>query len=159
VKRRRYGPKRRIRQELLVLATLLAVPAAVVLSFPRQAVLSAGFIDAEPPCASDVPFCGFVVLDEAAEAKATDLVRSVLSVNSRSVRNLRADLSLSTVDEPLPEPVMDVSDRRRRVSPSLVRWDAEPMPPSLAAPEPRDMSGEAEEDVSPFPRDELLRIE
>lgn len=159
MKNRRYGPKRRIRHDLLALATLLAVPAAVVLSFPRRAVLYTGLIDAETPV-SGAPFCGFVVLDEAAETKATDLVRSALSVNSRSVRNLRADLSLSTVEEPPPEPVMDVSDRRRRVAPPLIRWDVAPMPPSLAAPEPRDMSGEAEEDSGPaFPREELLKIE
>jgi len=159
LKRHRYGPKRRIRHELLALAALLAVPAAVVLSFPRRAVLYSGLIDAETHGAG-APFCGFVVLDEAAEAKATDLVRSALSVNSRSVRNLRADLSLSTVDEPPPEPVMDVSDRRRRAAPPPPRWEAAPMPPSLAAPEPRDMSGEAEDgDLPAFSRKELLQIE
>ena len=159
MKKRGYRPKRRIRHDLIALAILLAVPVAVILSFPRRAVLYSGLINADTPGAC-APFCGFVVLDEAAETKATDLVRSALSVNSMSVRNLRADLSLSTVEEPPPEPVMDISDRRRRVAPPLVRWDVAPMPPSLAAPEPRDMSGEAEEDAGPaFPREELLKIE
>ena len=103
-------PKRHWRHELLALAPVMALAVAVVVTFRKDVARL------RPPISggdAGKATCAFVTLDGAVEAKAMEIVRSALSVNSRDVRELRADLSLSTVAEDTPMPVMDRSDRRR----------------------------------------------
>ena len=155
--RRVFGPKRSLRHELLSIAPILALPVAILAVFPRDAV---GFADAPAEREPGAPSCAIVELSPEAEARSVALVRSALSVNARSVRNLRADLSLSTVDEEVPEPVMDISDRARATfRPSRVRYDMLPMPPTVAAPEPAVLPPEPDEDKPAFSREELLKLD
>jgi len=152
---KKYRPRRSLGHELSSLLLMLALPVAIFLVFPGDAV---GFRESSPRHDSE-PSCSFVELRAEDEAKAVELVRSALSVDARSVRNLRADLSLSTVEEEPPAPVMDMADRRRPARPALVRCDLLPLPPSLAAPEPTALPETPDEDVPAFPREELLRID
>ena len=148
-------PKRHWRHELLALAPVMALAVAVVVTFRKDVARL------RPPVSGgDVgkATCAFVTLDGAVEAKAMEIVRSALSVNSRDVRELRADLSLSTVAEDTPMPVMDISDRRRPPRPSRIPYMEMPQPPTHAAP---PIVLEAVPDVAeqglPFPREELLK--
>ena len=138
-----------------MLAPILALAVAVVATFRRDA---AGIRPPVDCAASGNASCAFVQLDDAVEAKAMEIVRSALSVNSRDVRELRADLSLSTVAEDTPTPVMDMSDRRRPPRPARIPYLETPQPPTHAAPpvvlvaEPGDA-----EPALPFSRNELLK--
>lgn len=154
--RRAFPPKRRMRQEILALIPVAAALAGAMSAFPRDLVLSAV---RDAPAATPAS-CAFVVLDKAAEAAAMEDVRSALSVDAASVRNLRTDLSLPTIADEKPEPLVDVDSRHpaagERASASL----EPPLPPSAAAPEPaalREDPADATRAAEPFPRGELLR--
>ena len=154
--RRTYPPKRRLRHEVLALLPLVAVQAAVVAAFPRGA---AGF-SPDPPRPT-APSCAFVSLSPEAEAAAMDDVRGALSVNAASVRNLRTDLSLATLAEEPPEPLLDEDSRPPAAKPAVCRYDGPPLPPSAAAQEPPQIE-DAEPSLSavgPFPRDALLKAD
>ena len=148
-------PKRHWRHELLALAPVMALAVAVVVTFRKDVARL------RPPVEGDGAHeasCAFVTLEGAVEAKAMEIVRSALSVNSRDVRELRADLSLSTVAEDTPTPVMDISDRRRPPNPARIPYLEVPQPPTHAAPPVvLDAEPDGAEPALPFPREELLK--
>ncbi len=154
-KKKVYRPRRRLGHELSSLLPMLALPVAIFLVFPGDAV---GPVE-EAARRESAPSCSIVELEPAVEAKAVELVRSALSVNARSVRNLRADLSLSTVEEGPPEPVMDIADRHRPARPGCVKCEVLPLPPSVAAPEAASLPETRGDEAPAFPREELLNID
>ncbi len=148
-------PKRHWRHELLALAPVMALAVAVAVTFMQDVARLRPPMEGEGACEAS---CAFVTLEGAVEAKAMEIVRSALSVNSRDVRELRADLSLSTVAEDAPKPVMDISDRRRPPSPSRIPYMEVPQPPTHAAPPVvLDAEPDQAEPALPFPREELLK--
>jgi hypothetical protein len=151
-----FAPKRKMRQEILALVPVVAAVAAAVAAFPRKAVFAAIREPPRPTAAS----CAFVTLAPGAEAAAMEDVRSALSVNAASVRNLRTDLSIATIADDSAEPLLDEDSRRSAAPPLAHRYDAVPMPPTAAAPEaaeiPESPDGPAAR-ADAFPRGELLR--
>ena len=151
-----FAPKRKIRQELLALVPVAAAVAAAVAVFPGKAVFAPRGETPHPTA----PSCAFVVLAPEAEAAAMEDVRSALSVNAASVRNLRTDLSIATIADDSGEPLLDEDSRARASRPQTSRYSALPMPPTVAAPEAAELADGPSEPVrraEPFPRGELLR--
>jgi len=152
----RFAPKRPLLHEILALAPIAILAAAAVLGFPREVF---SFRGGMAPGGDSPASCAFATMDAASAAKARDMIRSALSTGADTVRNLRADLSLSTAEEAKPGAIIDMSERLRPAAPSAVRWRKAPLPPSLAAPPPR-FDGEAAGAQAalplPFPRGALL---
>ena len=88
-------PRRSVRSELLFLAAMFSMPAALSALFPYSAVAFAS----RPEARRSDPSCAFVELSVEVETKAMDRVRAALSVRRDRVGGLKADLSLSTLPE------------------------------------------------------------
>ncbi len=152
----RPRPRRQLRHELYSLASVLAIPAAIALVFPYDAV------EFEPAAGapSDAARCSFVELTEGDEAAALASARAAWKVGASSVRSLRADLSVAAMPEEAARPVMDVSERARAAAAGKVGYDVPPMPRTMAAPSPRRIAADGgADDCSAFPRDEMMALE
>jgi hypothetical protein len=152
----RPKPRRQLRHELYSLASVLAIPAAISLVFPYEAV------NFEPEeCGSGgMARCAFVELTEGDEAAALASARAAWKVGASSVRNLWADLTVAAMPEETPSPVMDVSERTRVAPAAVVKYDVPPMPRTMAAPAPgRISAGGGADGSSAFPRDEMMALE
>jgi len=152
----RPRPRRQLRHELYSLASVLAIPAAISLVFPYEAVK----FEPAGGAARHKARCSFVELTEGDEAAALASARAAWKVGASSVRSLRADLSVAAMPEESAMPVMDVSERTRAAPAGAVGYDAPPMPRTMAAPAPRRISAEGgADDLSAFPRDEMMALE
>ena len=150
-------PRRPLRNELLSLLPILALPLAVGLLFPYEAV---GFRGTSARRGTP-PSCTFVELGEGVEERALDLVRAAFSVKPELFRSMREDLLLSPLPEEAAAPILTPDDRRPPAPSRVVVYDVLPMPPTLAAsdPEPVAEDGPARPEPPAFPREELLKID
>jgi hypothetical protein len=146
-------PMRSIRREAFALALMASVPVALALVFPYDAL---GF---RPPrdAAASRTTCAFVALDADEERAALAAARSAWQVDSKSVAGLRIDLSSGDLP---PAPVRTVELRRpvRGESAAAVPFEPEMLPPTFAAPSPRQIKPDAYTNAPAFPREELLNI-
>ena len=151
-------PRRLLRHDLLSLLPLGVLLAALVSLFPfgifkmKSETVAA---DRKRSAAS----CAFVELTPEMEMKAMEIVRSALSVGSTNIRDLRADLSLSTIPEQVLGAIMDIDERSVRVSIPAPVFDVLPLPASLAAPPPCKLPVLAPEAPKPtFSKEEMLKL-
>ncbi len=152
----RARPRRPLRYELYSLAAVLAVPVAVALAFPHEAI---GFRPA-PDAAPAAGLCAFVSLTEEESARAVANARTAWKVGAENVRRLHADLSVSAMPEEPHGAVMRESERARVPPPRPVAYDEMPLPATLSAPPPGRI---AREEPDPdagltFSRKELLKL-
>lgn len=151
-------PRRPLRYEFYSLAAVMAVPLALALCFPYDAVRRASVAEIPPAR----PACVFVTLTPDEESDILAAARAAWKVSSAGVRRLRADLSLAELPDDAASAVADIADRRRYPHPPAVRFADSPLPPTLAAPPPERIAADpavAEEDALAFPRKELLKID
>lgn len=156
MKRPQPKPRRRLRSEFLALIPVLALPVAIAAVFPYAAI----DFKCPPEVPGSAPSCAFVALAPGCEAKALDVVRSAFSVKRDSFRDLRADLSLSTLPEEPAHAIVEAADVPPLPPPSPSPYDVVPYPPSLAAPQPEAMEPAKPVPAPPaFMREELLKID
>lgn len=141
--------------ELATLATVLAVPMAICLVFPYEALhfkASSGRSEAGPSLA-------IVQLSSAEERKAIRVARMSLRGDDESVRRLHADIYLEELPEDPVSSVLSVEERHLAAPPPVVECGLMPFLPSQAAPPPaRIAPGEASGADLAFPRQEMLRL-
>ncbi len=151
-------PRRLLRHDILSLLPLGILLAALILLFPfgifEMKHQSVEF-DEKYSRAS----CAFVELTAETEMKAMEVVRSALSVDSSSIRELRADLSLSTIPEQVLGAIMNFHERSVSISIPAPIFDFLPLPSSLAAPLPVQIPMQAPESQKPtFSKEEMLKL-
>lgn len=138
-----------------MLLPVLAFPVALALVFPFRYI---GFVYELPK--ESAPSCRYVELTEQQEDAAFETLRSAFSLRSERLRDLRADLSLSTLPEEPPRPILTPAERPPLARPTACPYDPLVLPPSLAAEPLRDLPVEPEQTTKPaFSRDELLKLD
>ena len=148
---------RPIRQEILSVATVLVVPAALLAVFPYGAV---GFKASTLQAASS-PSVAFVHLTAEEEAEALKAAKASWQADSASGRGMRAYLPLSELPEEGPNgPILDDSVWTwLRTALAPVEYGTPAWKPSAAAGEPEKIAAGEEEPASPaFSKEELLNI-
>lgn len=150
---RRCKPRRPLRNEALSLAPLALFIGLVALSFPRESLTWRAGEETPPDGAAR---CAFVELSSDVAARAREMVRSSFSPAASAVRNLRADLSLSTMAEDTPEDIVDISWRLRPAAPAMTPWTEVRLPRGMAAPEPDLVPPQAEPPSPAFSRQSML---
>lgn len=135
-----------------VIAVTLCIAALPWIGGARQPAVA--------PAVESMAICQFVRLSDAAGEKALRRLRANLSVDPRSVRALRCDLSLSTVAETGREIPVDSSSRAPVMLAPPAAWSDPPWPPSVAAapaePLPEASAPAAAEPA--FSREEMLEM-
>lgn len=149
-------PRRRLRHEILSLVPLGVLIAALVAVFPFKTVV--GERGGKSGRRVSSPSCVYVELTEEQESRAMDVIRGVFSTDKGGIRDLRADLSLSTIPE---RPARVVFDIRGSVRPrEMTRPDLEilSLPSTLEAPGPETIPAAEPPPPDPaFPREDLLK--
>ena len=148
---------RSVRSELLSVLTVMTVPVAVALVFPRDALVFRA-----TPSASERPAsAAFVRLTAAEESQAIRKAKTSWQEGAdAAARNLRADVFFPELPEEKFESVMAVEDRRLTHDPKLVCSPLPPFLPSLRAEAPRRIAADGtNEEPLPFPREGLLKID
>lgn len=153
----RPRPARHLRYEAYSLASILAIPVALALSFPRSAVAFSAAEGALPGEAT----CAFATLSEDDEREALAAARAAWKVSAEDVRSVRLDLSIDSVPEDAATSVSTIAERGRIAPAASVSLDEPALPPTLAAPPPAQIAADpgSGEDGVAFSRDELLRID
>lgn len=147
------SPGRPLRNEALSLLPAAAFAAAIALAFPREAFTWKGGAAAAKEAAAS---CAFVELSGEAAQRAREMVRSPFLPAGGSVRELQADLSLSTVAEDAPESILSISERSRPAPAKRMAWREPPLPRGMAAPDPVLPPPAAEAEEPAFPRRHML---
>lgn len=148
---------RSVRSELASVLTVMTVPVAVALVFPRDALVFRAM-----PSASERPAsAAFVRLTAAEESLAIRKAKTSWQEGADvAARNLRADVFFPELPEEKFESVMAVEDRRLSYEPKLVCSPLPPFLPSRRAEAPRRIVADGKNEVPlPFPREELLKID
>ena len=144
-----------IRHEFAVMATVLALSAAVAMSFPYGAVrFKAAGADGRREAGA-----AFVVLTEAQERAALAAAKAAWQGDS-GVRRMHADLSVGELPEDVVRPVLGVRERPTfELKPA--DYSAGAFLPSAAAKSPVRIAPEASaaDKPSAFSREELLKID
>lgn len=152
----RPKPRKALRYEFYSLVAVMSVPLALALCFPYAAI---GF---EPKAETRMPraACAFVTLRPDEETDILAAARAAWKVSAGRVRRMRADLSLAEMPDDTAGAIADIVDRQRYPVSGPIRFDALPLPPSLAAPPPARIEADpiAAESALAFPRQELLNI-
>lgn len=145
---------RSVRSEMATLATVMAVPLAVLLAFPFDAV---GFRAAAVETAH--PFAAFVTLTEAQEETAVKAAKtSWIGVSGDYVNSPRADLPFGVLPDSKSAPVLRLSDRPFIGMPAPAPTGPVSYLPSLAAPPPARLPNDPRTDEQPFTRAELMHL-
>ena len=149
---------RSIRQEVLSVAAVLAVPAALMAIFPYGAV---GF-KAIPGRMASKPSAAFVRLTAEEEAEALKAAKTSWQADSASDRGMRAYLPLGELPEDGPSgPILGggVWTGLRSAS-APVEYGAPTWSPSSAANKPGKIEiGEENRPAPAFSREELLKMD
>ena len=150
----RIKPQRRLRYEMLSLVPLAVLIAALFFAFPYK-VLSlkrteVGF---------SLPCCAYVELTEDQELEVMKKIHSAISTDVVGVRDLRADLSISTIPERPSETIVRIESRKSPVEISRPELELSSVPSTLAAPEPVELTpSEDPEGVKTFSKEEMLKL-
>ena len=149
---------RSIRQELISVAAVISVPAALIAIFPYGAI---GFKAVPRPKASK-PSAAFVRLTAAEEAEALKAAKASWQVDAAADRGMRAYLPLGELPEDVPsEPILDGEVWTvLRSAPAPVEYGTPTWSPSFAADKPEKIEiGEEMRPAPAFSREELLKME
>ena len=103
----RIKPQRRLRYEMLSLVPLAVLTAALFFAFPYK-VLSMKKSDVE----FSLPCCAYVELTGDQELEVMKKIHSAISTDVVGVRDLRADLSISTIPERPSETIVRIESRK-----------------------------------------------
>ena len=147
---------RSLRHELFSLASVLAVPAAVALFFPYEAVsFRATSVSAESPASA-----AFVTLSPEQESAALVAARTSWQTDAAARQHRHVRLSLGELPEGPTGPLLDVGTLMRpAASPEPVVYRPAGWQPSLGAERPARLIQEQETRTTPaFSREELLKL-
>lgn len=146
---------RSFRHELFSSAAVLALPAAIVATFPREAIdFKAGAAPAARPAR-----VAFVTLSPDEEAALLGSARTAWQAGSSVGQRMRMRLPLGELPDEPEGPLLDMGIATRPEEPEPVSYRLPPWMPSLAAPPPVRADGGGEEKPQPaFPREELLKL-
>ena len=150
---------KRLRLDLMSLASIAALAAAVAVAFPFEAV---GFRARRPPQTGRAG-AAFVHLRADEEAAALRAAKNAWNAEAGGVRRLRAELFFGELPEARSEPALPVESRTGMSMPPPVSPGRTAYPPSLAAPPPaaiKPEKGDEAGDAGPaFPKSELLKMD
>lgn len=154
--KRRFGPCRRMRNELFSLAVAVAVPALLLAVFPRDALNPLAAATTDAPRGS----CAFVTLTPDQERAILASARTSWQRDRGATRQMRIDLFADSLPTIPPRPVIDLEARVRTDRGALAPYAADPLPPTLAAPPPATIAPQpdANKTVPAFSREELLHL-
>lgn len=149
-------PRKRIRHEILSLAPLAVLTGSLFFAVPFSIIGGKRPAKAAEPEVGST--CVYVELTGEEESWAMDIVRSAISTDIRSVRDLRADLSLSVIPEREHSFVADIGDRRKARDISKPGIEIISLPKSMRAPEPDQIPPAAATDKeNAFSKEEMLK--
>lgn len=153
-----YRPKRHLRYEIYSLALVLIAPVGVLVVFPFASLSFHAAQEAKPVHRQSV--CSFVALTEQQVDAAVEAARSAIKTAQDGISALRADLSISAIPAENGG-VADVSERKGAPPLADAKYDALPIPPTLAAPPPVRILASPFDMESPpaFSRDDMLEIQ
>ena len=150
----RIKPQRRFRYEMLSLVPLAVLIAALFFAFPYK-VLSMKKSDVE----FSLPCCAYVELTGDQELEVMKKIHSAISTDVVGVRDLRADLSISTIPERPSETIVRIESRKSPVEISRPELELSSVPYTLAAPEPVELTpSEEPEGAKTFSKEEMLKL-
>ena len=145
---------RGIGRELLPLATVLAITAAIVLVLPYGAI---GFKARSPAPAA--PAAAFITLSSEEEETAMRSAKTSWQGDADSSLRVRADLSFGELPAAKEASVLDVGERSRPPRFRDVGWAPPPFLPSRAAPPLKPIPpAETKKDAPPFSKEDLLSL-
>ena len=150
-------PRKRIKHEILSFVPLFVLIGAIFFVFPFQTLATRRLV-------KDVEFsteaiCEYVELTNEEESWAMDIIRSVISTDISSVRDLRVDLSLSTIPEREHSFIMSLKDRTRPLELFKPALEIITIPKSLQAKDPDQILSEKKLEQKPtFSKEEMLKL-
>ena len=142
-----------LREELVSLAAVIAVPLGFAAVFPRAAI---GFSASDGDVASG-PSASVVFLDSDSVVRAMRSAR-ILSKHEGGGDASVADLLSAELPGADVSPVMPIGSRVRAPAPTVVEGGIPPFLPSRRAAAPVRIRGGKNVDALPFPRTELLKL-
>lgn len=144
--------------EITSLVPVTLVTAAVVLSFPREALTFRPPAD-EANVRTGSAGASFVTLDERTEAESLLKVRDTWRKGGGERGRVYADLLFADLPEAPNRPMLSVDSRPASAAFPLVEAGRSPYLPSRRAADPVRLPDVKREEVLPFPREELLKID
>lgn len=140
---------------LLSLTLSLALPVAVVFSFPYSAI---GF-KASPDAGKAPAAVAFIALSSKAEATAVMTAKSVWHGDMSSEKKARTYLPLGDLPEDTDDPILDAVFTLRPSAKKTAEYLPPPLMPTMAAPAPVKIAPEETTGAgTAFPREELLEM-
>lgn len=150
-------PRKRIKHEILSFVPLIVLIGAIFFIFPFQTLVTKRV--ATDFDLSTEPTCEYVELTNEEQTWAMDIIRSAISTDIKGVRDLRVDLSLSTISERDHSFVMSLEDRTRPLELSKPALEIITIPKSLQAKEPAQILSEKIFENKPtFSKEEMLKL-
>lgn len=139
---------------MLSLVPLAVLTAALFFAFPYK-VLSMKKSDVE----FSLPCCAYVELTGDQELEVMKKIHSAISTDVVGVRDLRADLSISTIPERPSETIVRIESRKSPADISRPEFELSSVPSTFAAPEPVELTPSKEpEGVKTFSKEEMLKL-
>jgi len=148
--------RRSLKSELMRIATVLALPIAIGVVFPLDA-LSFRATNDRPVSKA---FVSIVRLDDETERAAIRTAKSSLRGEGSRSQRLHADLSFGELPEEPLRPVLEKPGELSSPEPSAVRFGIPVYRPSAAAKMPSSIPAfQKSQNVPAFSREELLKID
>ena len=139
---------------MLSLVPLAVLIAAVFFAFPYK-VLRMKHVDVK----FSKPCCAYVELTGDQELEVMKKIHSAISTDVVGVRDLRADLSISTIPERPSETIVKIESRRSLGDVSRLELELSSVPSTFAAPEPVELAPvEVQEGEKTFSKEEMLKL-
>lgn len=159
---RHASPRRRLRSEILPLASVVFLSLAVVALFPRgvlRYVRDVRFVRSEPaPPRPSSSGCAFITLTPAQEAVALAAARASWQGKSTAA-GLRAEMLPAELPEMPHAPVLELADRPSESIGFSAYPQVRTLPPSVAAPAPARLTSAGADAPRPaFPRETMLEL-
>ncbi|MBO7207811.1 MAG: hypothetical protein J6W10_09410 [Kiritimatiellae bacterium] len=150
----RFKPQRRLRSEILSLVPLVVLIAALFFAFPYK-ILRLKKVETK----FSQPGCAYVELTGDQELEVMKKIHSAISTDVVGVRDLRADLSISTIPERPSETIVKIENRKSPKDISKPEIELSSVPATLAAPEPVELiPTEERKPAETFSKEEMLKL-
>lgn len=147
-------PQKRLRYEMLSLVPLVILIIAILLIFPYKVLAKKNVSKLV-----FAPTCTYIELTQEQESLVMEKLRSVILTDSMGVRDLRADLSLSTIPENPPVTIVEFDKCRFPGEMSDPKIKLSLIPITLASPEPTEILGDKILEQKPtFSKEEMLKL-
>lgn len=147
-------PQKRLRYEMLSLVPLVILIIAILLIFPYKVLAKKNVSKLVY-----APTCTYIELTQEQESLVMEKLRSVILTDSMGVRDLRADLSLSTIPENPPVTIVEFDKCRFPGEMSDPKIKLSLIPITLASPEPTEILGDKILEQKPtFSKEEMLKL-